>query len=188
MPGVRPRLGSRRIHRGIPRRGSWSEHGADRTLRDARRSLSQRRLHSVEGLAARIAIDRRSRTRGRHRHHVRRTEDRHRETGRVQGQSCRATHGRPGQHGQAAQGERGARCRRVRLAERNRSRNEGRQKTHPLRKVHHRGRIAIGEAARISVGRCAHDGFDRRAPAERRAEETARRRRRHHRAGNGVRL
>jgi dihydrolipoamide dehydrogenase len=41
-----------RLQRGVPRRRSRDEDGAGRALRDARRRVPQRRLHSVEGAAA----------------------------------------------------------------------------------------------------------------------------------------
>ena len=62
---------------------------------------------------------------------------------------------------------------------------DGRQEAGALRAMHHRRRLAGGEAAGLPVGRPAHDGFDRCAGARRDAEETAGRRRRHHRPGDG---
>ena len=123
MPGLRARLRSRRLHGGIPRRRSRPEHRAHRTLRDARRRVSQRRLHSVESAAARRAADRRGIAFRRHRHRVRQAENRHRQARRVQGQGCRAAHRRSGQHGQAAQGDGRAGRRQIHFGERNRSRD-----------------------------------------------------------------
>ncbi len=80
------------------------------------------------------------------------------------------------------------RHRQVHLAARDRSRDEGRQEARPFRESDHRRRLASREAARLSVGRQAHDGFDRCARARRDPEETPRRRRRHHRPRDGVRV
>ena len=60
---------------------------ARRALADARRSLLERRLHSVEGAAARGARDRGSARDGRERHRVRRAEGRHGKAARLEEQS-----------------------------------------------------------------------------------------------------
>ena len=63
--------GAWRLLCGVPFRRPRHEDGADRTLRDAGRRLSQRRLHPVEGAAAHGGRDGRSQSAGRARDQVR---------------------------------------------------------------------------------------------------------------------
>ena len=74
----RARRRSRRLHRGLSCRRPRHEGDADRALADARRRVPERRLHSVEGAAARGEGDRRSRVHGRVRRGVRQATHRHR--------------------------------------------------------------------------------------------------------------
>ena len=63
--GARARRRPGRLHGGLPRRRPRQEGRAGRALADARRRLPQRRLHPVEGAAARGQGDRRGRRHGR---------------------------------------------------------------------------------------------------------------------------
>ncbi len=79
-------LGARRLYRRVPRRRSRHEGRAGRALPDARRRLPERRLHPVEGAAARRQGDRRGARDGRARPRVRQAGDRPRQaraTGRT---------------------------------------------------------------------------------------------------------
>ena len=53
MRRTRARLGPRRLYRRLSRRRPRAEGRAGRAAQDARRRLSQRRLHTLEGVAAR---------------------------------------------------------------------------------------------------------------------------------------
>jgi hypothetical protein len=87
---VVPRRRAGRLHRRFPRRRPRARRAAGRALRrKPRRRLPQRRLHSVQGLAARGAGDRRGRARGRLRRQLRCREDRPRQAARLQGQGGR---------------------------------------------------------------------------------------------------
>ena len=71
---------------------------------DARRRVPQRRLHPVQGAAARREGHRRGRDARHARRGVRRAGDRPRRAARVEGRRRRQAHRRPRRHGQAAQG------------------------------------------------------------------------------------
>ena len=80
-PGCRPR----RLHRRLPRRRSRPPGGAGRALADPGRGLPQRRLHPLQGAAARRQGDRRDQGDGALRHRVRRARDRPRPAARLEG-------------------------------------------------------------------------------------------------------
>ena len=71
LPGRRARLRPRRLQRRLPRRGPRAQDRADRALRPSRRGLPERRLHPLQGAAARRPRDRRDRGDGLARDHVR---------------------------------------------------------------------------------------------------------------------
>jgi pyruvate/2-oxoglutarate dehydrogenase complex dihydrolipoamide acyltransferase (E2) component len=121
---------------------------------DARRRLPQRRLHPVEGAAARGASDRRGRARGRLRHQLRCREDRPRQAARLTRTRWSAAHRRPRRHGQAAQGARGHRASAAssRRMSSKWNRRARRQEAGALRTRDHRRRLAGGEAAGLAVG------------------------------------
>ena len=91
----RSRLRPRWLLSGVPRRRSWPRRGPDRALPDARRRLPQRRLHPVQGPAARRQGHHRGRGDGRARHLLRQTQDRHRPAAQVEGRRRQAAHRRP---------------------------------------------------------------------------------------------
>ena len=103
---VRARLRPGRLHGGIPRCRPGPGHGADRALRHARRRLPERRLHPVQGAAARGQGDRRGQrtspiigiTFGKPKIDLDKLAA-------LQGQGRRATDRRSRRHGQAAQGQ-----------------------------------------------------------------------------------
>ena len=107
--GRRPR----RLFGRVPRRRPRHESRAGRALRHAGRRLPERRLHSIQGAAARGGRDGRGeplRSAGRE---LRQADDRPGQAARAQGQGGGQAHRRPDGHGQDAQGHRGARRRRV---------------------------------------------------------------------------
>ena len=73
-----PRLGSRRLYGGLPRRRLGAQGHAHRTLADARRGVPQRGLHSVKGALARSESDRGCGRHVRRGHRVRAAGDRSR--------------------------------------------------------------------------------------------------------------
>ncbi len=186
---LRARLRARRLHGGIPRGRSRPEHGADRTLRDARRRLSQRRLHSVEGAAARGASDRRGRACERHRHRVRRAEDRHRQArARSRTRSSRSS---PAASPAWASSARSRSCTGVGKFV---SPNEIEVETKDGKKLVRFEKCIIAAGSQ-SVKLPGFPWDDPRMMDSTdalllagRAEETAGRRRRHHRSGNGLRV
>jgi dihydrolipoamide dehydrogenase len=139
-------------------------HRADRALRKPGRRLPQRRLHPVQGAAARGRGDRP----GRARRLRRRVSARRRSTwtscaaykDKVVGQLTKGLSGMAKQRKvRVVQGGR-----EIRVAERARNRRRRRQEAGAaLRQLHHRRRLAGGEAAVVPVGRPARDGFHRRA-------------------------
>jgi dihydrolipoamide dehydrogenase len=108
---ARPRRRPRRLLRRLPLGRPRHEDGHRRALRHPRRRLPQRRLHSVQGAAARRRGHGRSRAHGRSRRHLRRTDRRHRQAARPQGQGRRQADRRSGRHGQGPQGRHRARLR-----------------------------------------------------------------------------
>ena len=107
----------------------------DRPRRAARRRLPERRLHPVQGPAARRQGDDRGRRARRGRHRLRGAEDRRRQAARVQGRRRRAAHRRPRVARQAAQGPGRARHGRV---HRRRTRSQVGDTERRLRALHHR--------------------------------------------------
>ena len=90
-PGRRARRRAGRLHGGVPRRRPRAAGRADRPRRDARRRLPERRLHPVQGAAARRArCSTEAEELGDVRHLLRRAEDRHRHAARLEGRRRRA--------------------------------------------------------------------------------------------------
>ena len=160
------------------------EGGADRARPDARRRLPERRLHPVEGAAARGQGHLRGRGDGALRGEVRQAGGRHRRPARLEGERGQEADRRPLRARQGAQGHGGRGRRHLHRAERDPGRGHGRREDRQLRPVHHRGRVGAGEAA-VHPGRPAGDRLDRGAGAAGGAEAAAGDRRRHHRAGDG---
>ena len=179
-----------RLHGGVPRRRPRPRRGADRARRDARRRLPERRLHPVQGAAAR-----RARASPRPRSWARTASasaspeidlDELRGwkevvVGKLTGGLERAR--------QAAQGPGRPRRRRaspartsiaVQAADGDDDRG--------LRALHRRRRLERRAAARPARRRPARHGLHRRARARRRPRAAARHRRRDHRPGDGDRL
>ena len=125
--GAGARCRSRRLHRGVPGRGSRQEGGAGRALAESRRRLPQRRLHPLEGVAPRRQGHRRKPRHGRPRRHVRGAFDRPRQAARLEGRRRQAAHRRPFRSRQAAQGQRRHGGRPVRRHEPARSALRGRR-------------------------------------------------------------
>ena len=94
-PGGGDRLGPGRLHGRLPRRRPRPEDDHDRALRDARRGVPERRLHPVQGAAARRAGGRRGRGDERARDPVRRPEDRPRGAADLEGVGGGQAHRRP---------------------------------------------------------------------------------------------
>ena len=197
MRDARARRGSRRLFRRVSCRRSRHEDGARRALRDARRRVPQRRLHSIEGAAAHGGGDGRSEDDGRARHHV---------TPRRRSISTSCAASRTASCKQLTGGLAGmAKARKVDVVrgigrfldphhlevqryERQRPRSDGREEDRSsFAEGDHRRRQRSGEAA-VHAGRSARRRFDRRARAAVDPEADARRRRRHHRARDGERL
>ena len=147
----------------------WSSSSATR----ARRRLPERRLHSVEGAAARREGDHRRRGGEPPRALVRQAEDRPRRAAQVQGRGGHQADRRPRRAGQGAQGDRGRGARPVRVAAPAGGRDQGRHQDRVVRPLHHRRRLAVGAHPRLPLRRQAPHGFDRRARAGRGAEAAA---------------
>jgi pyruvate/2-oxoglutarate dehydrogenase complex dihydrolipoamide acyltransferase (E2) component len=92
---------------------------------------------------------RRGKACGQLRPRLRHAEARPRQAARAQGQGGAHDERRPRRHGEAAQGARGRRHRPLRLGERAGHRHRRRQQAPALRALHHRRRLAGGEAARL---------------------------------------
>ena len=179
-----------RLHRRLPRRRSRQEGGAGRALADARRRVSQRRLHPVQGAAARGQGDRRGRRRFARTgsRSARPTIDLDKLRGWKDGVVKRLTGGLAALARQRKV-DGGARRRPVRLAQPRRGRDgRRRREDRQLRAGDHRRRLGAGDAARSSRRRSARDRLDRRARDRRHAQAPAGARRRHHRARDGDRL
>ncbi len=185
----------RRLLGRLPQRRPRHEDRAGRALRHARRRLPQRRLHSLEGAAARRRGDRGSRARERCRRELRRAQDRHRCAAQAQGEGRRQADDGPDRHGQGAQSRSRARLRPLPRRQPPRSRTDHgrrpgkdrREEGRQVSAVHHRRRFASRSSA-VPSGRSAHRRFHRRAGTQAGAAENARHRRRHHRPRNGHRL
>ncbi len=180
----RDRRRARRLLGGVPGRRPRPRGGAGRALRAARRRLPERRLHSLEGAAARRPGDREAEEakgfgisfgepeidldalRGWKEEVV----------GKLTGGLASAR--------QAAQG-RGVTGEVAKFTLRHRDRR--RRHRDRLRPLHHRRRLARRRASRPSRGR-ADRRLDRRARARRDTRAPAGRRRRDHRARDGDRL
>ena len=183
-PGRRARRGSGRLHRGVPGRRPRARGGAGRARREARRSVPERRLHSVQGAAARRARPRRGRGAGRVGRRIRRAVARPRQDPRLEGVGRRQAHRRARRARQGAQGARGARRRQVHRAERDHRPHRRRRHDGRVRALHRRGRLEPRVAA-VPARRRAHHGLDGRARSGRRAGAAAGDRRRHHRPRDG---
>ena len=101
----RPRRRPGRLHRGVPRRRSRAKRRAGRRPADARRRLPQRRLHPVEGAAARRQDRRRGGRDGRAWGQVRPALARSHGHSRLEGWGDQAADRRPQRSCQAAQSE-----------------------------------------------------------------------------------
>ena len=119
------RLRPRRLHRRLPGGRPRQEGGADREGPVARRRLPQRRLHPVEGAAARRQGHLRGRGDGPLRREVRQAEGRRRRPARLEGERGQEAHRRPLRPRQGAQGH-GRRGRRHASPGRTRSRSRAR--------------------------------------------------------------
>ncbi len=152
---------------------------------DAGRRMSQCRMHSLQGAAARCKGHRGSRGDGLPRHRLRRAGNRPREAARLEGLGRQEADRRRAYAGEAAQGR--GHSGRGPLRERERARGDGQQRlgAHPLRAVHHRGRLRGDPAAGPARGSADH-GLDRRARAARVLGRPAGDRRGNHRAGDGL--
>ena len=102
--GAGARRRARRLHGRVPRRRPRQEGGAGRALAEPRRRLPQRRLHPVQGAAARRQGHRRDPGHGGARHRLRRADDRHRQAARLEGRRGQEADRRPLGPRQAAQG------------------------------------------------------------------------------------
>ena len=182
--------GPGRLHRRLPRRRSRQEGRAGRALAEPRRRLPQRRLHPLEGAAARGQGDRRdagdgARTASPSR---RRTIDIDKLRGWKDGVVKRLTGGLAGLAKQrkvtVVHGHRPVRLARTRSRSSDGRRDEDRQ----LRPGDHRRRLGAGEAAVHPARRSARDRLTGALELRRRPEAPAGDRRRHHRAGDGDRL
>ena len=144
-PGAR--IGPRRLHRRLPRRRPRAADRARRAQPDARRRLPQRRLHPVQGAAARRQGHHRGRGDGALRRQARQARGRHRRAARLEGERGQEADRRPLRPRQGPQGAGGGRRRPVRRPEPPERRDQGRAQDDQLRPVHRRGRLGAGEAA-----------------------------------------
>ena len=184
--GAGARRRPRRLHGGLPRRRSRQEGRAGGALALARRRLPERRLHPVEGAAARRQGDRGDARHGPCRPVLRRALHRHRQAARVEGRGGQAPDRRAGRPRQAAQGHGGRRHRPLHRAEPGRGERRRQRAGHRLlRAGDHRRGLRAGDPALHPARRSAGDRQHRRARTRRRAEAPAGHRRRHHRPGDG---
>ena len=176
-----------RLHGRVPRRRSGPPGGAGRALADPGRRLPERRLHPLQGAAARRQGDRRDRGDGPFRRQVRRPDGRPRRPARLEGRRGQEADRRP-----VRASPRRARSRcvsghgPVHLAQSARGRGrQGRQEDRELRAGDHRRRLRARDAAVHPARRSAGDRFHRCLGAGRRAQAAPGRGRRDHRAGDG---
>ena len=163
-PGRRARRRPGRLHGRVPRRRPRAERRPDRPRRAARRRLPERRLHPVQGAAARRQGHDRGRRAGRVGHHVRAPKiDLDKVRGWKNNVVGKLTGGleRPRQ---AAQGPGRARHRRVHRPEH----DQGRRHRRRLRALHHRRGLGGGVAAVPARGPADHR-LHRRAGGRRRS-------------------
>ncbi len=140
--------GSRRLHGGLPRRGSGAQGDAGRARRGPRRGMPQRRLHSLQGAAACGQGDRGCPGDGRARHLLRRAPDR---AAKLRAWKCAIVAKLTGGLKVLARQRKVEIVRgtgRFRQPERHGSDGRRRLRAHPLRAVHHRRRLRGGAAAR----------------------------------------
>ena len=188
--GARARGRARRLHRRLPRRRPRQEGRAGRALADPGRGLPQRRLHPVQGAAARGQGHRRDQGDGRARPGLRRARDRPRQAARLEGRRRHAGSPAawPGWPSSARSRWSPAPAASPRPTSSRSTGDDGSQTTVELRAGDHRRRLGAGDAAVHPARRPAGDRLHRRPGAGRRARAAAGHRRRHHRPGDGHRL
>ena len=184
---ARPGLGPRRLRGRVPRRRPRPRRRARRALRDARRRLPQRRLHPVQGAAARRQGHRRGRD-------ARRRTASSSASRRSTLDALRAWKDgvvgkltrRPRRDGASAQGRRSSRRGALHRA---RTCSARRRRTARRRVSFDHAIVAAGSQRRRAAGhparRPARHGLDRRARARRHPGAPARHRRRDHRPRDG---
>ncbi|NJL27845.1 MAG: hypothetical protein HC897_08070 [Thermoanaerobaculia bacterium] len=148
---ARARCRGRWLYRGVSRGRSRQAGGAGGAREDARRGLSQRRLHPLEGAPACRQGDRRGGRFRRARDHLRPASDRSRPAPRVEGRRRRPAHPRGHDDGQTAQGRGDSRRGSVSLAAHARGRDRRGRGRGAVRARDHRRRLAGRRAARVPL-------------------------------------